>query len=121
MEVVMLEKDFLDPSKYSVTSKSNPRAEISDTQLQALKELADAQGDLAALNPQIRTELAGLQARVATDPNIAGDAAAIDFSVRAVSIHKTWSWFKSYSSSGPFDPLTLPRTNLNLADLVKRR
>ena len=116
-----MSNDFLNPSKYLVSVKADPNAPLSETHIKALEALVAAQGNLDAINPTARSALAELQAKYATDPNIAGDAAAADFSIRTVSIHKTWSWFKNFSSTGPFDPLTLPRVGLNLGHLVKRR
>ncbi len=116
-----MSNDFLNPAKYVVSTKKDSTAPLSEAHIKALEALVVAQGDLDAIDPAARGALAELQANYATDPNIAGAAVVADFSIRVVSIHKTWSWFKNLSSTGPFDPLTLPRVGLNLGHLVKRR
>lgn len=113
--------DLLDPTKFAVTSKASPAAPLSQAQIDALAALVQAQGDLAAINPATRATLAGMQAKYAADPNIVGAAAAADFSLRVVSIHKTWSWFKNMSTSASFDPSTLPRIDLNLSHIIKTK
>lgn len=114
-------KTLLDPANYEVTSKKNPKAELTKAQIAALKAFSESQGDLQGLNKEITAELSGLQARLATDPNLLGEGFFIDFSVRIVSIHSTWSWFKNFSASDHFDAISLPRTRLNLSNFVERK
>jgi hypothetical protein len=117
----MKEDAILDPRNYKIVSKRGAASGLTTTQMTALQKLVQNQGDLTTLTPAVRKQLAGLQVRTATDPNIAGNAVIIDFSIRAVSIHKTWSWFKNFRSSGPFDPRVLPRVDLDLGAIVRRR
>ena len=113
--------DLLDASKYTVVSKAAPTAPLSQTQIDALVAFVRAQGDLNSVSPAIRSTLSGMQAKYATDPNIAGNAAIADFSLRIVSIHKTWGFFKNMKTSASFDPTTLPRIHLDLSKILKIR
>ena len=115
-----LPNEFLDLSKFTIAHKDPSIKELSPAHIQALGELAENQGDLSAVSPASRTLLSELQAKYATDPNIVGAAAAADFSLRVVSIHKTWGFFKNMRTTDGFDPRTLPRIDLRLSDIVKR-
>jgi hypothetical protein len=114
-------KTLLDPANYEITVKKDPKAELSKDQITALKAFTATQGNLEGLDKAVLKDLSSLQARLATDPNIAGNGVLFDFSIRVVSIHKTWSWFKDFSSSGHFDAVSLPRTRLNLSNFIERK
>jgi hypothetical protein len=113
--------DFLDASKYAVVSKASPTSPLTQAQIDALASFVQAQGDLNSVSPAVRSTLAGMQAKYASDPNIAGSAAVADFSLRVVSIHKTWGFFKNMKTSASFDPMTLPRIDLNLSHILKTK
>lgn len=86
--------DFKDLSKYKIVRKDSESAALTDEQLVAIAELSKAQGSITSLDPATQSALSGLRARYHGDPNIVGAAVIADFSIRAVSIHKTWSVFK---------------------------
>lgn len=92
--------DFKDLSKYQVVRKDSERAPLTKEQLQALAALAEAQGSITSLDPSAQSALGGLRARYQGDPTIVGAAVIADFSIRAVSIHKTWSVFKDSRIGG---------------------
>lgn len=87
-------KQKLDPNAFTVVAKSGSNKSLDANQLAELRKVVATQGDLASLDPHVREQLRGYRMHYLNDPELRGSAAIIDFSVRAVSIHKTWSVFK---------------------------
>lgn len=116
----MKDADLLNVEAYQIASKSDPSSPLTENQIYALKKLAENQGNLEGLPEDVRADLASLQATYSADPNIVGDAVIVDFSVRAFSIHNTWSVFKGSFGDKVTDPLELPRVNLRLSQFVKK-
>ncbi|WP_062270527.1 hypothetical protein [Endozoicomonas arenosclerae] len=117
----MKKLDVSDLSNYAFTSKNKQNSELNKEQLVALDKLVDAQGNFSRLDAITKESLSTIQARLAEDPSIQGDAVLIDFSLRVLSIHKTWSFFFSDRDVRDIDPRVLDPRNVRLDKLINIR
>ena len=106
---------------YVFTSKGSKSNQLDEEQITALKKLVDAQGNFSRLDAITKDSLSTIQARLAEDPHIQGDAVLIDFSLRVLTVHKTWSFFFSDRNNRDIDPRVLDPRNVRLDKLINIR
>ncbi|MGR5296236.1 hypothetical protein ACPV5U_20230 [Vibrio mediterranei] len=111
--------DFKDLDKYQISHKSDPEKPLSEVQIRAIAKLSAAKGNIVDLDEKTQIELRDLRATYHGDPDLVGAAVIADFSIRAVSIHKTWSVFKDMRIKPDFDLGQIDPKDVRLGSIYK--